>query len=212
MTRTFRRLDPARQRAVVEAIFAEAAEGGPHALQVKAVAHRAGVAVGSLYQYFPGRDGMLDFAVDVTTGVLTSSFDACAPAMADLPLREGLAAYLDAGLEWSTANAGLLTFFARVAYSGEPGYLDRLVTPVATSMRGLLHNLLIGAKTRGELAGDVDVDVTTRLVMALTTAVADAWLLPQLNGYYLLYDDEHPPERVYAATVDFVLRAIGASS
>src|SRR5512145_2632174 len=73
VTRTFRRLDPERPRAIIEAIFAEAAERGPQSMQVKRVAARAGVAIGSLYQYFPRRDGMLEAAVDVTVGFLTAA-------------------------------------------------------------------------------------------------------------------------------------------
>ncbi len=65
VTRTFRRLDPARQQAVIQAILDEAALRGPAALNVKQVARRAGVSVGSLYQYFGDRDSMLNFAVDL---------------------------------------------------------------------------------------------------------------------------------------------------
>jgi AcrR family transcriptional regulator len=209
VTRTFRRLDPERQRAVIEAIFAEAAQHGPYAMQVRQVARRAGVSVGSLYQYFPNREGMLDFAVDATAGFLVESLDAWVPAMSDLPLRQGLEAYLDAGTEWTAANAGLLGFFASTAYSGSAEHADRLVNPVARSMRALLHALLKGAQSRGELRRGLDVDTATRLVMTLTTAVADAELIPHLNRYYLLHDADHPPAGMRGAAVDFLLHAIG---
>ena len=51
VTRTFRRLDPQRQQAVLVAILDEAIEKGPAAINIKQVAERAGVAIGSLYQY-----------------------------------------------------------------------------------------------------------------------------------------------------------------
>ncbi len=58
VTRTFRRLDPERQQAIVQAILDEALEKGPASINIKKVAKRAGVALGSLYQYFGSRAGL----------------------------------------------------------------------------------------------------------------------------------------------------------
>jgi AcrR family transcriptional regulator len=208
VSRTFRRLDPPRQMAIIEALLVDAAEHGADAVNVKRVAARAGVAVGSLYQYFPRREGMLEFAADVCGGFLASSLDAYRPAMADLPLREGLLMYLTAGVEWSLGYSNLLRFFARAAYERVPGYGELLVRPVASAMRGLLAALLTGAAQRGELQPGLDVDTVVRLVHALTIAVGDAQLLPHLNDYFQLFDDDHPPAAVGSAAVDFVLNAI----
>jgi hypothetical protein len=65
VTRTFRRLDPERQFAVIQAILDEAIARGPAGLNVRQVAGRAGLAVGSLYTYFPKREGLLAFAVEL---------------------------------------------------------------------------------------------------------------------------------------------------
>lgn len=194
---------------MIEAILEEAAEAGPRGVQVKRVAARAEVSVGSLYQYFPRREGMLDAAVQMTTGFLVGSLEGFVPVMAQLPLRDGLAAYLSGGVEWSAANSGLLGLFLRAAYAGIPGPAHSLVRPVGTAMGHLLRALLDGARARGELREEIDVDTATRLVQALTSAVGDAELVPYLNDYYQLFDAEHPPEQVRQATVDFILQAIG---
>ncbi len=209
VTRTFRRLDPPRQRAVIEAVIGEAAEHGPHSVQVKRVAASAGVAVGSLYRYFPRREGMLDAAVEIAAGFLTESLDGYRALMAQLPLRDAIAAYLAGGVEWSQEHRGLLGLFARAAYAGEPGYAQALVLPVARSLQGLLRAVIEAAAARGELRDGVDPELAVRLVQAITTAVADAELLPHLNHYYLLFDHRYPAARIREATVDFVLRAIG---
>src|SRR5512146_1584286 len=100
VTRTFRRLDPERQEAIFNAIMEEATEKGPASLNIKEIARRAGVSVGSLYQYFPNRDGLLDFAVELCVRSTIALFKEFQPMLAAMPLREALNAYLIGELEW----------------------------------------------------------------------------------------------------------------
>ena len=121
VTRTFRRLDPARQQAVIQAILDEAAEKSPTTLNIKQVAERAGVAVGSLYQYFGNRDNLLAFAVELCVHQMTDLFAMSRPYLMEMPLREALTAYLTYGIEWSQTQQGFVQFFGRAAYQGDPG-------------------------------------------------------------------------------------------
>lgn len=212
VTGAFRRLDPQRQRAVVGAVVAEAAEHGLDGVQVKAVAERSGVSVGSLYQYFPKRDGMVAAAVQVAVRYLTGALDEAGPYMAQMSLRDGLLAYLTVGTEWSADNADLLRLFARAAYAGLGDQAATVVRPVAESMRGVLRALLVGARDRGELRADLDVETALRLVHVVTVAVGDAQLIGHLDEYYLLFDAEHAPEAVVPQMVDLLVRAIGTDA
>src|SRR5512133_488148 len=74
VTRTFRRLDPERQQSIVYAILDEAIEKGPASINIKQVAERAGIAIGSLYQYFGNRDGLISFTTQLCVQLLTASF------------------------------------------------------------------------------------------------------------------------------------------
>jgi AcrR family transcriptional regulator len=213
VTRAFHRLDADRQRAVVGAIVGEAAVHGPDGVQIRRVAERAGVSVGSLYQYFGTRDGMVAAAIEVAVGYLTGTLDEAAPYMAQMPLRDGLLAYLTVGTEWSSGNADLLRLFGRAAYGGIAEHTDvaaSVVRPVAESMRGVLRALLVGAAERGELRAGVDVETALRLVHVVTVAVGDAQLIGYLDDYYLLFDAENTPESVVPQMVDLLVRAIGA--
>jgi hypothetical protein len=48
-------------------------------------------------------------------------------------------------------------------------------------------------------------------VHALTIAVGDGQLLPYLNTYFQVVDQDVPPERLTAASIDLILRGIGAA-
>ncbi|MEW5869722.1 MAG: TetR/AcrR family transcriptional regulator [Chloroflexota bacterium] len=210
VTRTFRRLDPQRQQAVILAILGEAAESGPTDLNIKRVARRAGVAVGSLYQYFGDRSQMLDFAVELCVRYVTESFEQYGPMLAEMPLREALQAYLLGGIEWSQAQTGFLQLFARAAYQGDAALAERLVIPIAQVLRQMMSAIITQAVARGEVRPDVDVEAASRLANALMIAVGDSQLLPYLDNYFQLNDPSLPPERTLNALLDLVLKGIGA--
>ena len=85
VTRTFRRLDPERQETVINAIISEATEKGPTKVNIKQVAEGAGVSVGSLYTYFPNREGMLDFTIELVTRFALDEFTKFRPFLTTLP-------------------------------------------------------------------------------------------------------------------------------
>jgi AcrR family transcriptional regulator len=208
VTRTFRRLDPERQQAILNAILDEAIEKGPTSLNIKQVAERAGVAVGSLYTYFGSREGLLDFAIELCVRYMTDAFNSYRPYLLALPLRRALAAYLTGGVEWSRTQAGLIQFFVRAAYHGDPAMAERVVRPIADTMQGIIHDILTHAAERGEIRADIDLDAITRVVNTLLIAVGDSQIMPYLNTYFQVTDDEVSPERLLEALLDFILHGI----
>lgn len=211
-TRTFRRLDPERQQAVINAILEEATEKGPASLNIKEIARRAGVSVGSLYQYFPNREGLLDFAIELCVRFTIGMFQEFRPMLAAMPLKDALNAYLMGGLEWGQTEMGLVRFFGRAAYQGDPDLAERVVRPIATVMRETLQEILAQAQARGEIRSSVDIDAATRIVNGLIIAVGDSQLLPYLNNYFQISDDDIPPEQTMGVLVDFILRGIGVEA
>ncbi|MBN1536759.1 MAG: TetR/AcrR family transcriptional regulator [Anaerolineales bacterium] len=212
VTRTFRRLDPPRQIAVIEAILIEAAHAGPSSLNIKKVAQRAGVSVGSLYTYFPDRDGMLAFAVELSVRIINDSFNEYRPYLSSLPLREALKAYLIGGVEWSTAQAGFLRLFARAAYQGDPELAETLVKPIANTLLDMVREILQQAILRREIRPDVDLEAASRLVHALTIAAGDSLLLPYLNHYFQVTSQELPIERMVEALVELICQGIATAN
>jgi AcrR family transcriptional regulator len=208
VTRTFRRLDPARQQAVINAILEEAAEKGPASLNIKAIARRAEVSVGSLYQYFPDRDGLLDFAIDLCVRYMTAMFEMSLPYLTAMPLGEALRYYLSVGLEWGKTEAGLVRFYGRAAYQGDPDLAERLVRPVAEAMRRITFEMLAGAVRRGEIRPDTDLEGASRLVNGLMIVVGDSQMLPYLNTYFQITDEKVSQEHILETLVPFILKAL----
>jgi AcrR family transcriptional regulator len=212
ITRTFRRLDPERQEAIFNAIMAEATEKGPASINIKEVARRAEVSVGSLYQYFPNRNGLLDFAVELCTRSTIAMFKEYTPIMAAMPLKDAMNAYLMGGLEWGQTAMGLVRFFGRAAYQGDPDLAERIVRPIATVMREAMQEILAQAQARGEIRSEVDIAATARVMNALMITVGDSQLLPYLNTYFQISDKKVSLERATNALLELIQHGIAVEA
>jgi AcrR family transcriptional regulator len=212
VTRTFRRLDPERQQAVLNAILEEAIERGPTDINIKQIAARAGISVGSLYNYFENREALLDFAVELCARYMVDVFAAYKPLILSMPIRQGIEAYLLGGLEWSQTQTGLVQFFLRAAYEGSADLQDRFVRPIAEIMLDYIRDMLTHAIARGEVKEDIDLEATARIIHALTIAVGDSQLLPYLNNYMRVTDDTMEPERIMGVMLDLLLKGISTET
>lgn len=212
-TATFLRLDPVRRRAILGAVLAEAQNRGPGEINIKELAARAGVPVGSLYQYFPHREALLRAAAWLVSSRLAAQLEAAGPALAALPLAEALGTYLLSGLEWSRQEAGFLRFFAQAVYrdaldSPGPALRRDLVEPIARALLGLVRGILEAARDRGELRPGLDADAASRIVHTVLCASGDAVLLPGLNDYYRLYGPGEDPASRVGAVVDLLVAGL----
>ncbi|MBL8968815.1 MAG: TetR/AcrR family transcriptional regulator [Spirochaetaceae bacterium] len=236
VSRTFLRLDAGKRSLVVEAVLSELAERGPEAASIKSVAARAGVPVGSLYQYFADRDAMVRAACALAAAGLVAELDCCRVQMAGLDLRAGFEAYLYEGLAWAESRPVLLKVFALAAYrdsvtprraevaeaapDGDGGrdaradadadadWADSLVAPVAAAFRSVVRALLDGAAARGELAPELDLELATRLANALLIAICDSELLPGLDRYYGFHDGTYDRAALARGAAAFIAKAL----
>jgi AcrR family transcriptional regulator len=208
VTRTFRRLDPERQQAVLDAILDEATEKGPTALNIKEIARRADVSVGSLYQYFPDRDRLLDFAVQLCLRFTVELFEQSRPYLVAMPLREALQAYVAGGLEWGRTHTALVRFLGRAAYQGHPALTETLVRPVAEVMFQTTQAILAQAASRGEIRPEVDIEAAARAINTLVVAAGDSQLFPFLNIYLQTSSESVPFERVAEALLMMIEQGI----
>jgi AcrR family transcriptional regulator len=125
--------------AILEAAEEVAAAKGLEATSTAAIAERAGVAVGTLYNYFPDRDALIAALFKLRRDALQPRIEAVAGATAKLPFEERLRAYL-AGI------AGVLEEsrrFLRVAMSAEgavkPKPRSMLLQTIAQALADILR-------------------------------------------------------------------------
>ena len=190
VTRTFRRLDPDRQREVIHAILEEGSERGLGAVNIKNVARRAGVSVGSLYQYFGDRAAMIAFTLELCRTYMERILTESEPYLTDLSVEDALTYYILGGYDWAEQQGVPLRFFSRAAYLGDDDLRETLVRPVARIMRGIVAGILRRGIERGELRQDTDLEMWTDLMHTFTIVMGDSAMLPYLEAYYQIRHED----------------------
>ena len=209
VTRTFRRLDPEQQVAIIDAVLTELVEVGNSGATMRRIADRLGLSVASLYGYFPDRDAMLEFVARAASRVIvfTAWDDWQDPASTSLA--EDLTCYLTDDVDFSQHHWSMIALLAQSAYSGEGRAMADAVDSVAQGMRSHLHGLLDHARDRGELREGLDTEASAAVVYALLTVLADARFYGRLNEYLHLFTDDGPsPERVQTAALSMITSGI----
>jgi AcrR family transcriptional regulator len=189
VTRTFRRLDIARQMTIITAIMQESSLHGPAGMNIKKIATRAGVSIGSLYQYFNNKEGLLNFAIELAVQQTVESFNTFLPYLDQLTFKEAYSIYLSAGLEWGEAQQQFVRFFAKAAYQDHPDLADSVVKPISTCMLSIIRIMVQKGQQRGEIRSDIDTEAVARILHALSIVIGDAALLPYLNTYFQVSDE-----------------------
>jgi AcrR family transcriptional regulator len=188
----------ARHAAIIAAAHDAASEGGMAAVQIAAVAQRAGIAAGTVYRYFPGKIdlvaallteisereiGAVRAAADVAPGPL-SALSAAIMTFAARALRHRRLAYaaiaepVEAELDAArlTARKALAAEFASlIASAVVGGHLpDQDATLGAAALLGLVIEGLIGPLAPDAAGRERAVVQSLALVALRALGVADA--------------------------------------
>ena len=101
----------ARSKKTVEDILAGTAQvlvaRGYDESTTGAIAERAGVSIGTLYQYFPNKESLVEALFQAHAADLLSAVDQALARSADLPLEESVLALVRAGLDAHRVNPEL---------------------------------------------------------------------------------------------------------
>ena len=187
-------------------------ERGPAEASIKSVATRAGVPVGSLYQYFPDRDAMIIAASALAATSLVAEFEAAAEAASVLSLEEGIESLILGVHSWSDANPSLLRIFLLAIYrDGDrppSAWSRRFVEPVVDASLGIVRMIVAAGAARGEVDPELSPEHAARLIHPIIAAVCDSRLMPGLDAYYRLYEGERDSRSVAREAAQFAARAL----
>jgi len=193
-TVTWARVDPARRAAVIEAAESEFGAHGFSGGSLNVIARRAGVAKGSLFQYFADKRDLYAFVTDIASQRVRSYMeDLIRELDPDRPFFEFLTDLLDGWVAYYAEHPRERALHAAVTLEVDT---DARISVRSVSNRHyleVLRPLVSSAQTRGDLRADADTDVLLSLLLMLFPHLA---LAPYMRGLDpILGLDEPTPEQ-----------------
>jgi TetR/AcrR family transcriptional regulator, cholesterol catabolism regulator len=158
-----------RRRRIVQAAAALASRGGVEAMQMRTVAERAGVALGTLYRYFPSK-------MDLVVAVVSEEMDTLEASLERRPPRSGTA----------PGRAVEVLMRATRGLMREPELADALIrslllSDVQTDFGDRMTGLLARVATRQ--ADDTPADAESRILLRSLSSVWVLEMLEMLRGH-----------------------------
>lgn len=178
---TFRQLPPDKQERVMDAALAEFAEQGYQAASLNRLVAQAGIAKGSLYQYFPNKEGIFrhifQFALNRVKGTLT--------AVKEETLEEGLFMRLEksllAGVRFLREHQRIYNLYLKIQLDRNMPFREEFLTAVRRHAAEYFGSLVRRAKARGELRPGVPEAAVLFLLDALFDRFLQAVAMPALD-------------------------------
>jgi len=193
-TVTWARVDPARRAAVIEAAESEFGAHGFSRGSLNVIARRAGVAKGSLFQYFADKRDLYAFVTDIASQrVRCYMEDLIRELDPSRPFFEFLTDLLDGWVAYYAEHPRERALHAAVTLEVDT---DARISVRSVSNRHyleVLRPLVHGAQMRGDLRADADTDVLLSLLLMFFPHLA---LAPYMRGLDpILGLDEPTPEQ-----------------
>ncbi|MBD0319242.1 MAG: TetR/AcrR family transcriptional regulator [Gemmatimonadetes bacterium] len=164
----------ARRRAILESAVRVFAENGFFAARIRDIAAGAGVAEGTIYLYFDGKDDLLLTAFrDKVAEFCASVSDVLSGA---LPFEERLARFVALQFESIEADPPLATVLLLESRQSSKFY-GGAVRDVLRSYAQAIDELLGSGVQSGELRADADVPLARRMLIGALEEIELEWLL-----------------------------------
>jgi AcrR family transcriptional regulator len=152
------------RRALLDAAAQAFAEHGYHQTPIDSVSELAGVAKGTVYNYFSSKDEVLRALVHEACELAT---DAAAAIPDPAPTETRLQAFVEGNLRWARRHKPLALLFARQLLTGDPG-IKALIAGAAAQCVEKVAAILQAGVERGELAAHAPPEELALTFIALT--------------------------------------------
>jgi AcrR family transcriptional regulator len=178
---TFRHLPADKQERVLDAALAEFAEQGYQAASLNRVVAQAGIAKGSLYQYFPNKEGIFNYifqqALQRVRRTLTSVKEETLEENFFIRLEKSLLA----GVRFSREHPKIFSLYLKIQFDKNVPFREEFLAAVRRYATEYFASLVRRARARGELRPGVPNAAVLFLLDALFDRFLQAVAVPALD-------------------------------
>ncbi|KAA1251923.1 TetR/AcrR family transcriptional regulator [Mycobacterium simiae] len=197
-TVTWGRVDAARRAAVVNAAEAEFGAHGFSQGSLNVIARRAGVAKGSLFQYFADKRDLYSYVAEMVSQRARADMEGVISELdSNRPFFEFLTELLDAWVTYFAEHPSERALHAAATLEADTDARISVRTVVDRHYLQVLRPLVRDAQTRGDLRADADTEALLALLLLIIPHLA---LAPYVRGLdpVLGLDDPTPEQPALA--------------
>jgi TetR/AcrR family transcriptional regulator len=178
---TFRHLPPDKQERVVDAALAEFAAQGYQAASLNRVVAQAGIAKGSLYQYFPNKEGIFQYIFQYGLKLVRRTLTAVKEETLEENFFVRLEKSLMAGVAFSREHPRIFSLYLKVQFDSHVPFRGELLAAVRRYATEYFASLVRQAVRRGELRPGVPRAAVLFLLDAVFDRFLQALAVPALD-------------------------------
>jgi len=178
---TFRHLPADKQERVLTAALEEFANKGYHQASLNKVVAQAGIAKGSIYQYFPNKEGLFSFLFQQALVLVRRTLTAVKEETLEEKFFVRLEKSLQAGIRFLREHPRIYNFYLKIQYDKNVPFREEFLEAIRRYAAEYFGSLVRRAKARGELRPGVPEDAVLFLLDAVFDRFLQAAALPTLD-------------------------------
>jgi len=178
---TFRHLPPDKQERVLTAALAEFADQGYHQASLNRMVAQAGIAKGSLYQYFPNKEGIFAYIFRYALKVVRRTLTTVKEETLEENFFVRLEKSLLAGVAFSREHPRIFSLYLKIQLDKHVPFRDEFLSAVRRHAAEYFASLVRRAQSRGELRPGVPRDAALFLLDAVFDRFLQAVAVPALD-------------------------------
>jgi len=152
----FEKLSIEKQARIVNASISEFADRDYETASMNKVVQRAGIAKGSLFNYFKTKGSLYFHIYNLALGEVKAYLRKVRDETAELPFDTRLALIVDSGIQFITEHPRLARIYFRLIYSDESPNRKKIVKELQSMSDEYLGSVIQDAIDQGELDPQLD--------------------------------------------------------
>ncbi|MCH7762642.1 MAG: TetR/AcrR family transcriptional regulator [Candidatus Marinimicrobia bacterium] len=165
----FEKLPIEKQARIVNASISEFAERDYETASMNKVVERAGIAKGSLFNYFKTKSSLYFHIYHLALGEVKAYLRKVRDETADLPFDVRLAKIVDSGVQFITEHPRLARIYFRLIYSDDSPNRKKIVGELQSMSDEYLGGIIQDAMDRNELDAQLDKSQSVFFLDAVLT-------------------------------------------
>ena len=178
---TFAHLPADKQERVLDAALTEFADQGYHQASLNRLVAKAGIAKGSLYQYFPNKEGIFRYIFQLSLKSVRQTLVTVKETTQEDNFFIRLEKSLQAGVRFLKKHPRIYSLYLKIQFDRQMPFRDEFLTAVRRHAGEYFGSLLRRAKARGDLRPGISEPAALFLLDAVFDRFLQAAALPYLD-------------------------------